>query len=252
MSQRVIVENVCLDIPIIDPNKSFRSTLKNRYIGGSINTYNNEIVSIAALKDISFTLNSKDRLGLIGHNGAGKTTLLSVLAGIYKPVKGLIKFEGRVTPLFNSAPGIDMDDTGIENIRTIGMYLGMTKSEIEEKTPEIIEFTELEDYINLPLRTYSSGMVARLGFAVATAIRPEILLLDEGITVGDHRFAAKARERVTSFYDSIDVLICASHSNELLRGLCNKGLLLEHGKVKMYGEIDAVIDAYMSSEEVVA
>jgi ABC-type polysaccharide/polyol phosphate transport system ATPase subunit len=248
MTFKIKVENLSLNIPIISPDRSFRTTLRNKYIGGSINRSQSAHVSVSALKDISFTLHSGDRLALIGHNGAGKTTLLNVLAGIYKPLQGKVICDGSVTPLFNCAPGMDRDDTGLENIRTICTYFGMSEAEIKKRTPDIIEFTELEDFINLPVRTYSSGMQARLSFAVATSLQPDILLLDEGISVGDQRFAHKAKLRLQQFYNTIDVMICASHSNELLRELCNKAMLLEHGSVKAYGTIDEVLQIYTESQ----
>ncbi len=248
MTVKLKVEGLSLNIPIIGPERSFRSTIRNMYIGGTINTSDTSLVTVAALKDISFSLNSGDRLALVGHNGAGKTTLLNVLAGIYKPFKGKITYSGRVTPLFQQPPGIDRDDTGLENIRTVGSFLGMTLAEITSKTQDIIDFTELQDFIHLPVRTYSSGMVARLGFAVATAMEPDILLLDEGISVGDQRFAAKAKQRLQQFYDKIDVMICASHSNVLLRELCNKAMWLEHGEIKEFGDIDAVLTKYAQLE----
>ena len=138
-------------------------------------------------------INHGDQLGILGHNGAGKSTMLRVLAGIYQPSQGSISIEGRVSPLFTTSPGLAVDDTGYENIVTCGLLLGMTRDEIERKLPEIEAFTELSDYLALPVRTYSSGMLVRLGFAIATAIDPEILLLDEGLGAGDARFASARR-----------------------------------------------------------
>lgn len=250
MTLKIKVENLSLNIPIVGSDRSFRTTMRNKFIGGNIKESSaNSHVAVSALNNISFSLNSGDRLGLIGHNGAGKTTLLKVLAGIYKPISGAVTFNGRVTPLFNCAPGVDPDDTGLENIRTICMYFGMNAKEIKEKTPEIVEFTELNDFIHLPVRTYSSGMLARLSFGVATSLEPDILLLDEGISVGDQRFAHKAKKRLEEFYNTIDVMVCASHSNDLLRELCNKGMLLEHGHIKAFGNIDEVLNIYVNSQD---
>lgn len=244
MSFKIKVENLSLNIPIIGQERSFRTTLRNKYIGGSINRSDSSHVWVTALNNINFSLNSGDRLALVGHNGAGKTTLLNVLAGIYKPTQGTVVCNGAVTPLFNCAPGMDKDDTGLENIRTVCMYFGMNAADIKKRTPEIIEFTELEDFIHLPVRTYSTGMLARLSFAIATSLRPDILLLDEGITTGDQRFAHKTKSRLDEFYGKIDVMICASHSNYLLRQLCNKAMLLEHGSIKAYGNIEDVLEIY--------
>ena len=196
------------------------------------------------MRDISLALETGDRVGLIGHNGAGKTTLLRLLAHIYKPSRGQYICRGQVTSLFNINLGMDMDDTGMENIYAIGMFLGMTKEEIAAKRDEVIEFSELGDFIHLPLRTYSSGMLTRLSFALATALEPDILLMDEGIGAGDASFADRVEERLSSFYQKIRTLVIASHSNELIKKLCNKALLLEHGKIKAFGEVNEVIAFY--------
>jgi len=251
MALKIKVENLSLTIPIISPDKSFRHTLMNKYIGGNINQSKNSHVSVTALNNINFSLNSGDRLALVGHNGAGKTTLLNVLAGIYKPTQGTLICNGTVTPLFNQAPGIDKDDTGLDNIRTVCMFLGMSEAEIVQRTPDIVEFTELQDFIHLPVRTYSSGMLARLSFAIATSLQPDILLLDEGISVGDQRFGHKAKARLDKFYNTIDVMICASHSEQLLRELCNKAMLLNHGRIQAYGDLDTVFAAYNQVQEAV-
>ncbi len=247
MTIKIKVENLSLSIPIVGQDRSFRSALRNKYIGGEISQQGNAMVTVNALKNINLSLYSGDRLALVGHNGAGKSTLLYVLAGIYKPLLGTIYCNGQVTPLFNQAPGMDKDDTGIENIKTICTYFGVPKHEIPKRIPEIVKFSELEEFIHLPVRTYSSGMAARLCFAIATSLQPDILLLDEGISVGDQRFAHKAHARLQAFYNKIEVLVCASHSNELLRELCNKAVWLEHGSIKAYGEINEILDQYTNS-----
>ena len=182
--------------------------------------------------------------GVIGANGAGKSTLLSVLAGVYKPVHGTISYHGKITPLFNLAPGMDPVDTGLENIMTIGMFLGMSKKEILKKTESIIEFTELAEYIHLPVRTYSAGMIARLTFGIATSLEPDILLIDEGIGAGDQSFANKAQKRLEDFYNKINIIVVASHSTELIKQLCNKAILLEHGKIIASGTVDEILEIY--------
>ena len=181
---------------------------------------------------------------MMGHNGAGKSTLLRVLAGVYVPTSGRVAIDGRVSALFNTVPGLDMDDTGFENIHTCGMFLGMTRSEIIAKTPEIAEFTELGDYLNLPVRTYSAGMITRLGFAIATSIDPEILLLDEGLGAGDARFAEHANQRIDRLVQRSSILVIASHSEGLVRSMCNRAILLESGRVVADGSADEVIDTY--------
>ena len=243
MQSWIELKNVSINIPIYGADKSFRSALVKRYVGGNLKHSNNH-VSVQALDSINIRLNSGDRLGLIGHNGAGKSTLLSVLAGVYKPEQGTVSYQGKITPLFNLAPGMDTVDTGLENIITIGMFLGMSKQEILAKTESIIEFTELADYIHLPVRTYSAGMVARLTFGIATALEPDILLIDEGIGAGDQSFANKAKQRLEDFYKKINIIVVASHSNDLIRQLCNKAILLEHGKIKAYGTVDEILKIY--------
>jgi ABC-type polysaccharide/polyol phosphate transport system ATPase subunit len=186
-------------------------------------------------------------LALIGQNGAGKSTLLKVIAGVYEPVAGTVMVSGRITPLFEAAPGFDADDTGYENIITAGLLRGMTRSEIENKIPEIEEFSELGDYLSLPARTYSAGMRTRLGFAVATAGEPDILLLDEGIGAGDARFAERATRRMKEFMDRSRILVLASHSGHLVKSVCNKAALMQTGRIVKVGPVDEVLDAYQSS-----
>lgn len=248
MNSFLELKNVTMDIPIFDASRSFRSTIANKYIGGKINSNNSsKEVSIRALENINFKLSDGDRLGLVGHNGSGKTTLLRILGRIYKPIQGEMSYRGRITSLFNISPGIEMDDTGIDNIRTIGQYLGMTPKEIKSNMDEIIDFTELGDYIHLPIRTYSSGMLTRLSFGVATSLNPDILLMDEGIGAGDESFTKKAKERLDNFYKQINILVIASHSRQLIKDICNKAMLLEHGKITAYADVDTVFDKYSAS-----
>jgi ABC-type polysaccharide/polyol phosphate transport system ATPase subunit len=243
------VDNLTLDIPVFNVSRSFRTTLLSRVTGGRIEQNDkSKQVSIRALDNISFRLEAGDRLGLVGHNGAGKTTLLRVLARIYKPMIGRYQYKGKITSLFNMSVGLDLDDTGVDNIYTIGMHLGMTKSEIETKKDEIIEFSELGDFIYLPVRIYSAGMQMRLSFAIATAVEPDILLMDEGIGAGDANFAEKAKNRLTNFYDKTSVMVIASHSADLISQLCNKALLLEHGRQMKLGSVEEIFSQYYSMQ----
>jgi ABC-type polysaccharide/polyol phosphate transport system ATPase subunit len=206
---------------------------------------------VRALDNVSLTINHGDQLGLIGHNGAGKSTLLRVLAGIYEPSLGALTIDGYVSPLFDVSPGLDLDDTGYENIVTCALLLGMSRDEIERKMPEIVAFTELSDYLALPARTYSSGMLVRLGFAIATAIDPEILLLDEGLGAGDARFATRAAKRVEAMIERSSIMVLASHSDDLIRQMCNRVILLDHGRVLADGPTTDVLEMYtqMNKEE---
>jgi ABC-type polysaccharide/polyol phosphate transport system ATPase subunit len=180
----------------------------------------------------------------MGHNGAGKTTMLRVLAGIYMPSSGGIEIHGKVSTLFTTSPGLDSEDTGYENIMTCGQFLGMSKEELVRKTPEIAEFTELGDYLSLPVRTYSAGMLMRLGLAVATAIDPEILVLDEGLSAGDARFTEKATQRVEALIQKSNILILASHSESLIKQMCNRVILLDHGHVVADAHPEIAIEQY--------
>jgi ABC-type polysaccharide/polyol phosphate transport system ATPase subunit len=237
---------VTVDFPIYGSQKSFRTELIARATGGFIRREGpkQSRVAVRALENVSLKLGHGDRLGLLGHNGAGKSTLLKVLAGVYVPASGRVVIEGRVSPLFNTSPGLDLDDTGYENIVTCGLFLGMSREEIARKTPEIAEFSELGEYLNLPVKTYSAGMLTRLGFAIATAIDPEILLLDEGLGAGDARFAERATRRVDALIQRTSILVLASHSDVLIRNLCNRAALLNAGRVVTVGGVDEVIETY--------
>src|SRR5207245_601381 len=206
-------------------------------------------LTIHALEGISLEIRHGDRVGFLGPNGAGKSTLLRVLAGVYEPTAGRVTIEGRVSPLFNTSPGLDIEDTGYENIHTCGLFLGMTRQEILRKASEIGEATGLGDYLALPVRTYSTGMIMRLGFAIATAIDPEILLLDEGLGAGDARFAEGAKRRVDALISRSHILVLASHDQGLIRSMCNRALLLVSGKSVLQGGVEEVLDGYALMNE---
>lgn len=240
----IVLDHVAVDFPIYG-HHSFRTALLSR-AGGLIRREGrrSDRVIVRAVDDVSLTISHGDRLGLIGLNGAGKSTLLRVLAGVYEPVTGRIVIEGRISPLFNISPGMNLDDTGYENILTCGLYLGMTREEIRRKMPQIEQFTELGEYLSLPVRTYSSGMLTRLGFAIATSIDPEILLLDEGLGAGDARFVERVTRRIDALIERSSILILASHSDALIKSMCNKAVLMDHGRVVAVGEMADVIDQY--------
>lgn len=245
----VVLENVSAHFPIYGAQHSLRKAIFQRATGGSIEREgkNNDRVTVKALTDISLTLHDGDRLGLIGHNGAGKSTLLKLMAGIYQPVSGTIKVEGRVTPLFDAMPGLDSEDSGYENIITSGMLIGMTRRQIEAKIPEIEEFCELGEYLTLPVRTYSTGMIMRLGFALVTALDPGVLLMDEGFGTGDLRFAERAGARMKDFIGRSRIMVLASHSDWTIRSMCNKAIMLEAGRIVASGPVDEVCDRYYES-----
>jgi ABC-type polysaccharide/polyol phosphate transport system ATPase subunit len=244
----VVVDSVTIDFPIYgSTHRSLRQTLFAR-TGGLIRREGarQKRVVVRALDKVSFELSHGDRLALIGHNGAGKSTLLKALAGVYWPDSGSIGIEGRISPLFVSAPGLDLEDSGYENIKTCGMFLGMTSEEVDRKAPDIAEFCELGEYLELPVRTYSAGMVTRLCFAIATAIDPDILLLDEGLAAGDARFAARAEDRMHALIQRTRILVLASHSDGLIKAMCNRAALMEKGHILAIGPVDEILDQYHS------
>lgn len=240
------LDNVTIEFPVYGAERNLRKILLSPNIGGLMRRKDkqNKHMSVTALRNLSMDINEGDRVGLVGLNGAGKSTLLHALAGIFEPLTGSIKVEGRISTLFNTNLGIDGDDTGMRNIYTCGMILGMTPEEIEAKMDEITAFTELDQYLYLPVRTYSSGMIMRLAFAVATAIEPDILLMDENIGAGDASFQAKASARVRAITARANILVLASHSEAVLRDYCNKAVLLHKGDMIAAGDIDSIFKEY--------
>jgi ABC-type polysaccharide/polyol phosphate transport system ATPase subunit len=243
---RVVLDNVRVDFPIYAMQRNLRKVLFDRATGGLIQRQgkNRDRVVVKALSGISLALEDGDRLALIGHNGSGKSTILKVLAGIYEPIAGRVLIEGRVTPLFDMMPGLDGEDSGYENIITSGLLLGLSRSEIERKIPDIEEFSELGEYLSLPVRTYSAGMTMRLGFALVTALDPGVLLMDEGIGAGDARFAERAEKRLTDFLGRSRIVVLASHSPELITSICNKAVLMQAGHVVASGSVSDVFEQY--------
>jgi ABC-type polysaccharide/polyol phosphate transport system ATPase subunit len=213
-------------------------------VGGQIGTGEAGRVVIKALDGVSFELHEGDRVGLLGHNGSGKTTLLRAIAGIYEPVRGMIRTKGRVVPLFDLHLGMDTDATGIENIWMRGKLLDLSTQQIKDALDDVSDFTELGEYLYMPIRTYSTGMMLRLAFAISTAITPEILILDEMIGAGDAAFIIRAEARLKSFLSRTGILVFASHSMGMLRQWCNKAMLLENGKLITYGPFEDVAARY--------
>ena len=240
----LVLENVTVDFPIYGSQKTFRSALRGATGGLIRRDQAHRNVTVRALDNLSLSVKHGDRLGIIGHNGAGKSTLLRLCSGVYYPAQGRVEINGKVSPLFNTSPGLDLDDTGYENIITCGLFLGMTHDEIERKISDIEAFCELGEYLNLPAKSYSTGMLTRLGFAIATAIDPEILVLDEGLGAGDARFAEKAKKRVDALIERSSILILASHSDQLIQSLCNRAILLESGRIISEGSVEEIIDSY--------
>ena len=244
---RVSLENVSVEFPIYGTQQlSLRSAIAQRAIGGMIerdSRHKNGVI-VKALTDINLKLEDGDRLGLVGHNGSGKSTLLKVIAGIYEPVHGRMTVNGRVTPLFDMMPGLDVDDSGYENIMTSGMLLGMSRDEILKKIPEIEEVSELGEYLRFPVRTYSAGMTTRLGFALVTALDPDVLVLDEGFGAADLRFTKRTAERVDELIGRSRAMVLASHSDAMLQSICNKAILMKEGHIISAGPVEQIFDEY--------
>ncbi len=217
--------------------RSLKNAVLSASTGGRIARDSRNHVCVRALDQISLAIDHGDRVGLVGHNGAGKTTLLRVLAGIFEPNEGSVVVDGKVTPMFDVSLGIDWESTGYENIILRGLYMGLAKAEILERVDEIADFTELGEFLKLPVRTYSLGMQARLTFAMATCVQPEILLLDEGIAAGDASFLGKANQRLQEFMQSTGILVFASHAELIIKEFCNKVIMMEHGRIVWTGDV---------------
>lgn len=197
-----------------------------------------------ALKDISFTVEKGERLGILGFNGAGKSTLLKTVAGVLKPTKGTVHVEGVIAPLLELGAGFDSNYSGKENIFLYGATMGYSRKYIQERYDEIVEFSELKDFIDVPIKNYSSGMRARLGFAIATAVDPDVLILDEVLSVGDAKFRKKSEAKVRSMFDKGVTVLFVSHNTDQVRSLCDKAIILQKGTIIASGEVNEVCDKY--------
>jgi ABC-2 type transport system ATP-binding protein/lipopolysaccharide transport system ATP-binding protein len=240
----IVAENVTVDIPILSMRaRSLRlmAMAKTRSIGGNIVDPGTSIPIVRALDGVSFRLKEGDRLGLVGHNGAGKTTLIRVLADVYTPTAGSVARTGRLLPMFDIGLGFDHEATGYENIQVRGMMLGLSRKQIRERTEEIAAFSELGEYLAMPLRTYSAGMTLRLMFSIATCVEGDIILMDEWLSAGDDSFRHKAQQKMLEVTQKAGILVIASHEKNTLLSQCNLGLRLEHGRVVAFGPIREVL-----------
>lgn len=240
----ISLENMGLDFPIYNADaRSLKRALINTAIGGRLKSEGRS-VNVTALENVSLSLSSGDRLGVIGANGSGKTSMLKVLAGIYKPTSGTIEATGRIDSLLSINSGMDMEESAIENVYLRGLIMGLSKTQIDEKIEEILEFADLGDFINLPIRTYSSGMMMRLVFSIVTSVKPEILLMDEWLSVGDANFRDKAQTRISEMVSSSEILVIASHSRATIEASCNRAIWLDGGRVKAEGKTEEVLNMY--------
>jgi lipopolysaccharide transport system ATP-binding protein len=241
----ITLEKASVVLPIFNSSaRSITNTLVSAATGGVLTAQKGGHLSIEALKDIDLQIVAGDRIGIVGHNGSGKSTLLRLLSGVYEPSSGNIKRSGTVSSLVDISLGINGENTGRENIFLRGKLMGLTKKEIDQKIDEIIEFSELGDYINLPVRIYSSGMLLRLAFSVSTSITADILIMDEWLSVGDGAFAERSSQRLRNLVDESEILVIASHTRELLEETCNKIVWLEHGLIRKVGPTQEILPEY--------
>lgn len=232
MNTSIIARDLTVEFPILEnSHRSLKKVVLSATTGGAIGRDASQHVTVTALDSINFEFNQGDRVGLVGHNGSGKTTLLRVLSGVYSPTRGYLKVYGKIASLLDVSMGLDPDATGFENIYLRGILDGLKPKAIRGKTEDIAEFSELGEYLNLPVRTYSSGMMLRLAFAISTCVEADILIMDEWLSVGDADFSAKASIRLENLVDKASIMIIASHSPELIARVCNRQIMLEHGKI---------------------
>lgn len=235
----IVVENMSM---MFNLNKEKVDNLKEYFI--KLVTRKLHFTEFWALNDISFTVEKGDRVGILGFNGAGKSTLLKVIAGVLKPTKGSVKVSGVIAPMLELGAGFDMNYSGKENIFLYGATMGYSRKFIEEKYDEIVAFSELGDFIDVPVKNYSSGMKARLGFAIATAVEPEILILDEVLSVGDAKFRLKSEAKIRSMFDKGITVLFVSHNTNQVLSICNKAIILEKGRVVAQGDAREVCNKY--------
>ncbi|MFR8816034.1 MAG: ABC transporter ATP-binding protein [Parasutterella sp.] len=242
---RIVLKDVSVSIPIFNSQgRSLKKKIIGMATGGRIGLTEKGCTSVESLSHLSLTIEPHERVGLVGHNGAGKSTLLRVLGGVYAPSSGTASIEGSVGSLIDISLGIDGESTGLENIFLRAALLGIPTKTVERELDSLIEFTQLGDFIYMPVRTYSSGMHLRLAFAVSTMISPDILLMDEWLSVGDNEFQRRAEERLNHLIERSNILVIASHSRALVEKCCSRVLWLEHGEIKMDGSPGEVCPKY--------
>ena len=246
---KLLIENVSVRFPLYHgESRSLKKTVFAAASGRLGEDRKHRLV-VEALRDVSFSLSTGDRLGFIGANGAGNTTLLRSMAGIYEPVCGRIVIDGAVTALLDANQGMNLEMTGRENIRLRGLFTGLSEPQIRQLQADVADFAGLDQFLELPVRTYSSGMIVRLGFALATAIKPQILLMDEWILAGDAAFMAKARHRLETMVRGAEILVLSSHSADVILRWCNRVIWMDGGQIKADGHPEEVLAAYLPPEQ---
>jgi lipopolysaccharide transport system ATP-binding protein len=245
MTAEIEASHVSLDFPLYHGHaRSLKRTVFSTVSGGRMSNDARNRVVVRALRDINFELKTGDRLGLVGTNGAGKTTLLRTLAGIYEPVEGRVRVRGRITTLLDPQLGMSMDLSGRENIMLRGLYGGLPRSELPKLAEDVAAFAELGDFLDLPMRIYSAGMMVRLGFALATAVHPQVLLMDEWFLAGDAGFMQRARARLEDMVRGAEILVLSSHVLWIVQQWCTRVIWLEQGQVRADGPADEVLARY--------
>ena len=243
MSTSIRLDGVTLDYYIYSVRaQSLRNAVFNMAVGGKLYKDQGDITVVRALEGISLSLEQGDRLALIGHNGSGKTTLLKVLAGIYTPSRGHIEVQGRVTSMIALGAGLDMDATGLQNIRKMGAMRMISNKDIDASIGAIVEFSGLGDFVRLPVKTFSQGMLARLMFACATEFEAQILVLDEWLAAGDADFMNRATDRMRSFVQRANIVVMGTHSFDLAHAVCNKVLMLDGGRIAYFGPTEGWVE----------
>ena len=230
---KIILNNLSVSFPVYSwHGRSIKHEVMKYAIGGAIGSKSNNMNKVHALSNINLEINNGDRIALLGHNGSGKTTLLRTISKIYFPTSGEIEVQGKVHSLIDIMLGVDFEATGRENIYLRGLLMGLSKKEIKSYEAEIIYFSELEEYIDLPIRMYSSGMALRLAFSIATVVKSDILIMDEWLSVGDSDFRNKAQLKLKKLVNNSNILVIATHDLNLVDQICNRRIYLENGTIK--------------------
>lgn len=240
----ISVKNVTMKFNLgIEKNNSFKETFINMF--KKKQKVNNDFI---ALKNVSFEVNKGEVIGIVGSNGAGKSTLLKIVSGVMKPTKGKVEVNGVISPMIELGAGFDMELTARENIFLNGAVLGYSKQFLEEKFNDIVEFSELREFLDVPIKNFSSGMIAKLAFSIATIVNPEILIVDEILSVGDIKFQEKSKNKMMEMIRGGTTVLFVSHSLDQIRALCNRVIWLEHGEVQMIGDVNIVCDEYYNKQ----
>lgn len=247
----IYMQDLSVSLPIYNARaRALKQEVFRRTIGGNIQHPKDQRVTVVqALNGVTLRINNGDRVGLVGRNGAGKTTLLRVMSRIYPPTSGTIHVTGSISSMTDLSVGMNPEATGYENIILRGVMLGLTRKQAAALIPDVEEFTELGEYLDLPIRTYSSGMMLRLAFAVSTAVKPDIIILDEMMSAGDAAFFDKARVRITKLIEDAPILVLATHDDATLRRFCTIAVWMKSGRVAATGDIDSVLAQYHSEIE---